>query len=138
MNFLDASIFLVALGAPNPQRAHCMRVLALALRGKLPATTSTEVVRELVHAWGMRGRKSEASNLAREILRDFPDILPITPADISSACDLMQRHPGLHSRDAIHIATMLNNGIQQIISLDQDFDSVQEISRLTPAAAIQA
>ena len=137
MSFLDASIFLVALGAPSPQRAHCMRVLALTLRGKLPATTSTEVIQEIVHAWGRRGRKSEASSFAREILRDFPDVLSVTPADISSACDLMQRHPALHSRDAIHVATMLNNGIKQIISLDSDFDSIPEISRLAPSAAIQ-
>jgi predicted nucleic acid-binding protein len=51
-------------------------------------------------------------------------------ADISVTCDLMDRYPALPTRDAIHAATMLNNGISDIITSDGHFDAVRGIRRL--------
>ncbi len=46
--------------------------------------------------------------------------------------DLMIRCPGLHARDYIHIAVMLNNGLTRILSADVHFDLVDEIERIPP------
>jgi len=60
----------------------------------------------------------------------FPDLLPVTRSDMLTACELMERYPTLPPRDAIHAATMINNGIGSILSADAHFDDVAEVKRL--------
>ena len=44
------------------------------------------------------------------------------------ACDLLERHPQLRPRDAVHAATMLNNGIESILTADSHFDNLAGIT----------
>jgi predicted nucleic acid-binding protein len=64
--------------------------------------------------------------------RFFPDPLPVTRADVQKACEFLGLHPGLAVRDAIHVATMLQSGIRQIIGGDPDFDQIDEIRCIDP------
>ncbi|MCD6345120.1 MAG: type II toxin-antitoxin system VapC family toxin [Anaerolineae bacterium] len=50
--------------------------------------------------------------------------------------DLFEEYQGagLKPRDAIHAATMRNNGLRQLISADKDFDVLDFIVRVDPAA----
>ena len=59
----------------------------------------------------------------------FLDVLPITDRDMALACDLIERHRGLPARDAVHAATMQNNGLETIISADTHFDRIPGIRR---------
>jgi predicted nucleic acid-binding protein len=46
------------------------------------------------------------------------------------AADLLDRYPRISTRDAVHAATMLNNGLSKIVTSDDHFDEIQEIRRL--------
>ena len=81
--------------------------------------------------------------MAREQLRDglrafdqmmqiFPEAFPIERKDSLLARSLLQRHPALSPRDAIHAATVLNHDLEAIVSADRAFDQVSEIKRLDP------
>jgi predicted nucleic acid-binding protein len=70
-------------------------------------------------------------DLARSAILLFPDLLPVTKSDMLTACELLERYPGLPTRDAIHAATMLNNGIGSILTVDTHFDDIAEITRLS-------
>ena len=59
-------------------------------------------------------------------------VLPVTVADTRKALDLLKTHQTITSRDAIHAATMINNGIKEIISTDTHFDLLPEIKRIDP------
>ena len=48
------------------------------------------------------------------------------------AIDLFQKHPHLESRDVVHLATMQNNGLEEIISTDTHFDNVPFVRRIPP------
>jgi predicted nucleic acid-binding protein len=98
--------------------------------GKLDATTSTEVIQELLHVLRRRGRASEALSLSRKALALVPEVLPVTGEVMALACDLLERHPNLPTRDAIHAATMQNHGLARIASADRHFDSIEGIERL--------
>ena len=50
------------------------------------------------------------------------------------ACDLIERHKDL-PRDAVHAATMRNNGLETIISADTHFDRIPGIRRADPGNA---
>ncbi|HEY0512283.1 MAG TPA: type II toxin-antitoxin system VapC family toxin [Thermoanaerobaculia bacterium] len=131
--FLDTNVFLYASGAQHPLKAASQRVLERVGDGDLEAVSSTEVVQEILHVLNRRGLRESALKLARHTIELLDPLLPVTQADISVACDLMDRHPLLPTRDAIHAATMLNNGISDIITADGHFEDVRGIRRLSLA-----
>jgi hypothetical protein len=133
MIFLDTNVFVYAGGVSHPHRDRCRSAIQRLRSRAFEATTNAEVLQEILHVWTRRGRRTEALELTREMVRLFPELLPVTADDVVTACDLMQRYPTISSRDAIHAATMLNNGITQIMSLDPDFDHIAEIRREMPS-----
>jgi predicted nucleic acid-binding protein len=131
--FLDTNVFLYAIGAQHPLKAASQQVLKLVGDGDLEAASSTEVVQEILHVLSRRGLRETALKLALHTIDLLHPLLPVTQADISVACDLMDRYPALPTRDAIHAATMLNNGISDIITADGHFDEVEGIRHLSLA-----
>ena len=129
--FLDTNIFLYAVGAEPALRDASQQILKRVAEGDLVATTNSEVLQEILFVLGRRGRKDEALDLARSAILLFPDLLPVTRSDMLTACELLERYPGLPTRDAIHAATMLNNGIGSILTVDTHFDDIEEITRLS-------
>ncbi len=132
--FLDTNIFLYAAGTPHPQREACARVLRRVADGSLDATINSEVVQEILYVLVRRGRRDDALKLAGHLTSLFPDLLAVTRDDVVGACELLRRYPRLSVRDAVHVGTMLRNGLKTIISVDSDFDQVSEIRRLAPGA----
>jgi hypothetical protein len=130
--FLDTNVFLYAAGRDEVRREPCARVLRRVAEGNLEATTSTEVVQEILYVLVRRGQREEGVELAGQVLRLLPDLLPVTSEDMKRACDLVVRYPRLPVRDAVHAATMLQHGLSHVVSVDEDFDQVREIRRLTP------
>lgn len=130
--FLDSNIFLYAVGTDHPLRAPCGRILQAVAEGHIDATTNAEAVQEVLHVLRRKGRHSDALLVARRVSLIFPDLLPVTQMDIVRAIDILAADPGLPTRDAVHVATMLGAGISQIASADQDFDRVDGIMRLDP------
>ncbi len=131
--FLDTNVFLYALGAAHPLREACAKVLGRVAEGSLDATINSEVIQEILYVLIRRGRRAEALKLANDLTSLFPDLLAVTRNDMLSACGLVQRYPRLSVRDAVHVGTMLNNGLRTAVSVDSDFDQVSEIRRVEPA-----
>jgi len=132
--FLDTNIFLYAAGRPHPERDACARLLRRVADGSLEATVNTEVVHEILYVLTRRGRRKDALALARHVEALFPDLLPVTRDDMREALQLLEDHPGLSVRDAVHAATMLRNGLRTVASVDSDFDQIPEIRRIAPGS----
>jgi predicted nucleic acid-binding protein len=130
--FLDTNIFLYPGGSPHPERDACLQILQRVADGSLVATTNTEVVQEILYVLIRRGKREEALVLSATILDLFPELLPVKRDEIARARDLLRRYPGLSVRDAIHAASMMENGVDTIVSLESDFDLVSEIRRVNP------
>ena len=132
MFFLDANVFLYAAGSPHPLRGPCQNLIERVAHGSLPATTNAEVLQEILHVQGRKGRLNEAILLVTCLHLLLKEILPVTGTDVRAACEILHRHPGFAIRDAIHVATMRLNGIKAIISVDPDFDRIPDIQRIPP------
>jgi len=131
--FLDANIFLYAIGAEHAEKAACQAIVTAAAGGKIAAMTSVEVVQELVFVLDRRGRRADGIKAAEDVLALVPAMLTVTPADMRLACNLLRQHAHLRPRDAVHVATMQNNGIKTIASVDRHFDGLPGIHRRSPA-----
>lgn len=133
--FVDANVFLYASGVEHPLREPCQAILRRIEEGRLSAATSAEVAQEVLFVASRSKRVDAALELARGLIALFPDLLPVTREDVKLACDLFERHPGLPIRDAVHAATMRNNGLTTIVTADRHFDAIPGIRRMDPAIA---
>lgn len=130
--FLDANIFMYAAGKVHPFKQSCQQILQAVEANQLPAATNVEVLQELLYRYHHIQLLDKGLQLCRYIL-DYPlTVLPVTPADIALALELLSQTKVLPPRDAIHAATMKTNTITQILSADKHFDRIAGIQRLDP------
>jgi predicted nucleic acid-binding protein len=133
--FLDTNVFLYAAGADHPYQQPSQRILRRVADGELDATTSSEVVQEVLYVLTRRGLRSQALSLARNILTVFPALLEVGAAEMEAACGLLESAPELSPRDAVHAATMLTHGVSTIVSADAHFDQLPQLIRIPPDQA---
>lgn len=134
--FLDANIFLYAVGAESPHKEPCRQVLLAVGQGALDAVTSSEVLQEVLHVRSRRVGLKDGVQAARAAAAIVAEILPVTGDDVLSACRLLERRPPLTARDALHVAVMKANHIQTLVSVDKDFDALKDIKRVSPEGAV--
>jgi predicted nucleic acid-binding protein len=134
--FLDANIFLYAIGGDGPYRESCRAVLLAVGRGALDGVTNAEVLQEILHVRARRLSIKDATSAVRAAAGMVADLLPVTREDILEACALLNAHPGFGARDALHAAVMKNAGINLIVSVDRDFDAIKSLKRLVPKDAL--
>lgn len=113
-------------------RVQCQGILAKVVEGAVLATTNTEVVQEIIHVLRRRKLSRQAHSLAAHILDIFDGMLYVGREDLVLANAMLVQNPKLPVRDAIHASTMVRAAIGTIVSTDRDFDTIQNIRRLTP------
>jgi predicted nucleic acid-binding protein len=131
--FVDANVPMYAVGAAHPLKQPCIGFLETIARGDLAAVTDAEVLQEILHRYSAMGQRERAAEVVRLFVKVVPMVLPITLDDVERALDVHRRYAGLQARDSLHVAVMINNGLQRIVSADQHFDAVAEVQRFDPA-----
>jgi predicted nucleic acid-binding protein len=134
--FLDANVFLYALGADSPHRALCRDVLQAVGQGKLDGITSSEVLQEILHVRARRVSVADAASAVRAAAELVAEVLPVTSHDVLDACSLLEVHASLGARDALHAAVMKNSQLHVLVSVDRDFDVIPDLKRIEPAQAL--
>lgn len=130
--FLDANIIMYALGKEHPFKAPCRKHLEKIKEGELLVVSNTEVLQEILHRY-FSIRMPDLAEAALEALKAFcREIYPIRLSEIEKAYDLLKEFPSINARDAVHAATMLNNSIEKILSVDPHFDAIRGIKRISP------
>ncbi|CAN5596806.1 hypothetical protein BH20CHL7_BH20CHL7_17350 [soil metagenome] len=132
--FIDAAVVMYAAGADHPYRATCRAILEEVGAGRLDAVTSVEVVQEIGHRCVSIRQPERAHDLTVATLDLFAPVLPITHAVMRRVPALMARYPRLDSRDLVHVATCVHEGIARIVSANQAYDAVAEVTRIDPLA----
>ncbi|MBN2124543.1 MAG: type II toxin-antitoxin system VapC family toxin [Deltaproteobacteria bacterium] len=130
--FIDANLIMYTIGGPHPLQSPCKAVLEKIKLGNVLAVTNTEVLQEILYRYFSIKRQT-LGQLAYTSLVDLcAEVLPVTRQDTDTALTLLKKYAGIMSRDAVHAATMINNGIQEICSTDPHFDLIPEIRRILP------
>ncbi len=101
-------------------------------RKKSTAVTNTEVLQEILHRYFSIGKPEIAEIAYTSTIKLCISVFPVTLAETETALELMKATPSITSRDAIHAATMINNGIKEIMSTDTHFDLIPQIKRVDP------
>jgi predicted nucleic acid-binding protein len=123
--FLDANVFLYAVGGEGPHRQPCRDLLQAVGDGGLEAVTNTEVLQEILHVRARRLGIKDAVVAVRAASDLVREVLPVRRDD-----------HGLGARDALHAAVMKNGSLHLLVSVDGDFAVLKEIKCLSPTDAL--
>ena len=107
-------------------------------KGDLKVAIDTEIQELLYRCHSLR-LGQEGVKLALYTLRLKPRVLPVTARDAEDSIHLYHKYidNGVPPRDALHLAVMLNNDINKIITADEHFGKViREVERIDPKTSI--
>jgi predicted nucleic acid-binding protein len=130
--FIDANVVMYSLGGQHPLREPCKKILEKIKTRSILVVTNTEVLQEMLHRYFSIGRATLGEIAYKSMSQFCTVILPVRLQDTDSALELLKKHKDITSRDAIHAATMINNGIREILSADPHFDLISGIRRIDP------
>ncbi len=130
--FIDTNIFIYSVGRDHPLKSKCASVIQRIRDEEIRAVLNTEIIQEILYRYQSIKELPLGVRLARETILLSSKILPVTEKDIALALGILESHPRIETRDAFHAATMIHNGVKEIISTDSHFDHISEIKRIDP------
>jgi predicted nucleic acid-binding protein len=128
--FVDANVPMYLVGRPHPHKLDAQVTVERLIAGREGMVTSSEVFQEIMHRYlslDRRDRIGVAFDALQEIV---DDVFAVEKDDVLMARDLVNAHPRLAARDAVHVAVMRRRKIARILSFDTGFDEVAGIKRL--------
>lgn len=127
--FLDPSVLLLAVDSAHPLRQSSRELVRRAARRDIRLHVSTEGIQEFVfhrHRMAAAGAVAEARRL-----RDMAVVHPFDERVLDKALELIDS-TSIRGRDAVHAATAMLAGFDEIVSVDRDFDHVPGLRRVSP------
>ncbi len=133
--FIDTNIPMYAAGKEHPLKDGCVKILGAAASGDLEAYTDTEVFQEILYRYyhiSQIDMGFRVFDLFSTIMSG--NVLPVTHRDVNQARYFAESESaaGLSPRDLIHLAVMINNGIDTIATTDQAFTKVDAVKVYAP------
>ena len=129
MYYVDANVFVDALIDEGKHGEAARKFFKNSALSQIPLHTSVLTIDEV--AWSVkksRGRP-EAARAGKTMLEiSNLTVVPVDLLIIRSALEFVEG--GLDPRDAIHVATMRQLGITNIITDDAHFDKISSITRI--------
>jgi predicted nucleic acid-binding protein len=127
---IDANIFMYAAGRESPQRFPCQRFLEKTVAGEGPAAcTDAEVLQEILHRYRSLKIPEIGFQLFDAVAHLGIPILAVTDRSLREARTLLENHPGLSTRDGIHLGVMREHGIEEVLSYDRGLSQVSWVKR---------
>jgi predicted nucleic acid-binding protein len=131
--YLDSSTLIHAIDKSAEYHNQCLNILTKAARGQINTATSLETLEETLFILS----KLTTTTTAIRATRDFLRMKKIRKCEMHStvlekALEIIETTPLKRPKDAINVATMLENQILTIISEDKDYDKVNLIQRIHP------
>ncbi|MBK7821741.1 MAG: type II toxin-antitoxin system VapC family toxin [Tessaracoccus sp.] len=130
--FIDANVPIFALGGESPHRVACLNLLERAARGEVVLHASVEMVQEVLFHRLRRGDAADAVAQSRLVAASCV-LHPFDGEVLQAAIELVERS-GMRGRDAVHAATALEQGFDEIVTVDSDFDRCPGLARVDPGS----
>jgi predicted nucleic acid-binding protein len=119
MTFVDANVFMYAVGRPHPLRAEARGFFADALARQVPLATSAEVLQELMHAYIPVGRQATLERAMALMDGHAVMVWPLERDDVTLAAQLHTRFPNLGARGLCHLASCRRRNAAAVKTFDK-------------------
>jgi predicted nucleic acid-binding protein len=128
--FVDSNVPMYLVGASHPHKTDSQRILEHLISQRERLVTDAEVPQEILHRYVAIERR-DAIQPAFDVLMGIVDeVLPIDESIVQKAKAIVLARHQLSARDALHVAVMVNHGVERILSFDAGFDGVPGIERI--------
>ena len=129
MIFIDSNIPMYLVGAPHAHKADAQRLLEKFISEQQRLVTDAEVLQEILHRFVAIERRDAIQPAFNALLNVIDEVLPVDRMAVERAKEIVLGYTGLSARDAVHLAVMQSNGIEQILSFDSGLDQFPGITR---------
>lgn len=119
------------VGAPHPNKAKAEHLLEKLVLERQRLVTDAEVLQELLHRYVAIDRRDAIQPAFDVVLRVVDEVFPVNRAEVERAKEIVLAYKQLSARDAVHLAVMEQNDIEQIFSFDAGFDLLPNVRRLS-------
>ena len=131
MILVDSNVPMYLVGGPHLHKANAERLLEKLTLERQRLVTDAEVLQEILHRYAAIDRRDAIQPAFDAILRVVDEVLAIDHAVVKRAKEVVLGYRHLSARDAVHLAVMERNGIDQILSFDAGFDIFPGVSRIS-------
>lgn len=119
MIFVDANVFMYAVGREHPLREPARAFFVEHLGSGEVLVSSAEVLQELMHAY-LPVNRLETLDAALSLAHGrLGSIWPVEAEDVDLARALVDRHPALGARDLLHLACCERRGVTRVHTYDR-------------------
>ncbi len=130
MIFLDSNIPMYLVGAPHELKGAAQRILERCAIDRVRLVTDAEVFQEILHRYTAINRREAIQPAFDALLSLVDEVFLIELADVERAKAILLQSSRLSARDALHIAVMEHQGVNEIMSFDRGFDDFEGVKRI--------
>ena len=127
---IDSNVPMYLVGGAHPNKANAERLLEKLTLERQRLVTDAEVLQEILHRYAAIDRRDAIQPAFDAILRVVDEVFAVDQSVAERAKQIVLEYRQLSARDAVHLAVMEKNGIEQILSFDAGLDIFPKISRL--------
>lgn len=131
MIFVDSNIPMYLVGVPHPHKADAQRLVEKLVSNRQRLVTSAEVLQEILHRYIAINRRDAIQPAFDALLNIVDQVFAVDQAGAERAKEIVMGYPKISARDALHLAIMEGQEIDQILSFDSGFDGFPGITRLS-------
>jgi uncharacterized protein len=129
--FVDSNIPMYLVGASHPHKTDTQRLLEKLISNRQRLVTDAEVLQEILHRYTAINRRDAIQPAFDALLNIVDQVFAVDRANAERAKEIVMGYPKMSARDALHLAVMEAQDIDQIASFDAGFDGFPGIARLS-------
>ena len=130
MIFIDSNVPMYIVGGSHPNKALARRLLERAVVDGERLVTSAEVFQEILHRYVSIRRRQAIRPAFEALSRVVDEVFSVGLADTERARDMVLERESVSARDALHVAVMEREKVDQILTFDTGFDEFPGIRRV--------
>lgn len=119
------------VGSPHPNKTQAQHLLETLTTQRQRLVTDAEVLQEILHRYVAIDRRDAIQPAFESILAVVDEVLPVDENAVDRAKQIVLGYRRLSARDAVHLAVMQQNGIEEIVSFDSGFDTYPKVKRVS-------
>ena len=130
MIFVDSNIPMYLVGAPHPRKVDAQRLVEGLIAERRRLVSDAEVLQEILHRYVAIDRTEMIQPSFDALLGIVDEVFPVQAATVERAKAIVLARRKLSARDALHLAVMEEQGVNEILTFDAGFDGYPGITRL--------
>lgn len=130
MIWIDSNIPMYLVGGPHPNKFQAQNLLHRLTANRERLVTDAEVLQEILHRYTAINRRDAIQPAFDALLGLVDEVFDVSQGALERAKQIVLSYNQLSARDAVHLAIMEQQGVEQVLSFDRGFDRFPKISRV--------